>query len=126
MKPDRAIFSQPVVREILAYFISNPNANDTVEGLVEWRLLEQRIRHSVTEAELVLTELVARKLILARPGADGRIHYRVNPAKETEIIKGLYWAGVSPTALATFYRGIRHSNASSYGRIDPPSSNQRS
>jgi rSAM/selenodomain-associated transferase 2 len=45
---------------------------------------------------------------------------------ETEIIKGLYWAGVSPTALATFYRGIRHSNASSYGRIDPPSGNQQS
>jgi rSAM/selenodomain-associated transferase 2 len=31
---------------------------------------------------------------------------------ETEITKGLYWAGVSPTALATFYRGIHHSPAS--------------
>jgi rSAM/selenodomain-associated transferase 2 len=45
---------------------------------------------------------------------------------ETEITKGLYWAGVSPTALASFYRGIRHSNASSYRMINPPSSNQRS
>jgi hypothetical protein len=89
MKPDQAIFSQPVAREILAYFISNPNANDTVEGIVEWRLLEQRIRHSVAEAEATLTELVVRKLILARRGADGRIHYRVNPAKEAEILKRL-------------------------------------
>jgi rSAM/selenodomain-associated transferase 2 len=44
---------------------------------------------------------------------------------ETEITKGLYWAGVSPTTLATFYRGIHrsHSNASSYRIINPPSSN---
>ena len=89
MKPDRAIFLQPVAREVLSYFISNSNANDTVEGLVEWRLLEQRIRHSLAEAEVAVTELVARELILARRGSDGRIHYRVNPAKETEILKRL-------------------------------------
>jgi rSAM/selenodomain-associated transferase 2 len=43
---------------------------------------------------------------------------------ETEITKWLYWAGVSPTALATFYRGIHrsHPNASPYRIINPPSS----
>ncbi|MEO8427758.1 MAG: hypothetical protein ABI651_11675 [Verrucomicrobiota bacterium] len=97
MKRDRAIFSQPVACEILGYFISNPNANDTVEGLVEWRLLEQRIRHSIAEAESALTELVAGKLILARRGADGRIHYRVNPAKETEILERLKLKPPHPT-----------------------------
>jgi rSAM/selenodomain-associated transferase 2 len=44
---------------------------------------------------------------------------------ETEITKALYWAGVSPTALARFYRGIHrnHSNASS-DRIIHASSRQ--
>ncbi len=44
---------------------------------------------------------------------------------ETEITKWLYRAGVSPTALAKFYRGIyrSHSNASPYRIINPPSSN---
>lgn len=43
---------------------------------------------------------------------------------ETELTKWLYWAGVSPTALASFYRGIRHSDSktSSDRMINPPSS----
>ena len=87
MKPACTIFSQPVAREVLVYFITYPDANDTVEGIVEWRLLEQQIRHSVAEAEATLSGLVAKKLMLARRGTDGRIHYRVNPAKKTEILK---------------------------------------
>jgi rSAM/selenodomain-associated transferase 2 len=31
---------------------------------------------------------------------------------ETEFIKWLYWAGISPTALAAFYRGIRRGHSS--------------
>jgi rSAM/selenodomain-associated transferase 2 len=47
---------------------------------------------------------------------------------ETEITKWLYWAGVSPTALATFYRGIHrsHPNASPDRVINPSSSKYNS
>jgi rSAM/selenodomain-associated transferase 2 len=33
---------------------------------------------------------------------------------ETEIIKWLYWAGISPTGLATFYRGSRRGRSSTF------------
>jgi rSAM/selenodomain-associated transferase 2 len=45
---------------------------------------------------------------------------------ETEITKGLYWMGVSPTVLAAFYRGIQPNRPtpSCYRIINPPSTTE--
>jgi hypothetical protein len=65
----------PVAREILAYLRRCPRANDTVEGINEWWLLEQRIRSSVVETQAALEQLIERRLVVGRRGRDGRLRY---------------------------------------------------
>ena len=47
-------------KQILRYFVRNPNAADNLEGIVRWRLLEETIHHSVGETQQALTWLVSQ------------------------------------------------------------------
>jgi hypothetical protein len=71
--------------EILEYLLRNPDAGDTIEGIVEWWLLEQRIMQALEATRKSLDELVARDLLLAYHALDGRVHYRLNKEKQKEI-----------------------------------------
>jgi len=70
---------------ILAYLAENPEAEDTLEGVVEWWLLEQRIKHLAMKVEEALAQLVSAGLVLERKGRDLRSHYRINPDRLKEI-----------------------------------------
>ena len=80
---------QPIANEILAYLIKHPEAQDTLEGITEWWLLEQRIRSAVAEVDGALHNLVADDLLVSRQCADGRTYYGLNRAKEREIRRHL-------------------------------------
>jgi len=67
--------------EILDYLVKHPKAQDTVEGITQWWLLEQRIVRAVTEVKTALTGLVVKKLVITRQGTDGRIYYRLNKGR---------------------------------------------
>jgi len=75
----------PIFYEILAYFVDHPQAQDTVEGIVEWWLLEQRIKQATTQVKAVLAQLEGEDLVSTREGAAGRVYYRVNRQKMREI-----------------------------------------
>jgi len=75
----------PIFYEILAYFVDHPQAQDTVEGIVEWWLLEQRIKQATTQVKAALEQLVAEGLVIIREGTAGRVYYRVNRQKLREI-----------------------------------------
>jgi hypothetical protein len=76
---------QPIANEILAYLVKHPEAQDTLEGITEWWLLEQRIRYAVAEVDGTLNNLLAEGLLMTRQCADGRTYYGLNRAKEREI-----------------------------------------
>ena len=80
---------QPIADEILAYLVEHPDAQDTVEGITEWWLLEQRIRYAVAEVDGALNNLVADDLLLTRQCADGRTYFGLNRAREREIRRHL-------------------------------------
>ena len=71
--------------EILAYLADHPNAQDTLEGIVEWWLLEREIKFQTARVKEALSELVAKELILEKMGSDSQRHYRINQAKYKEI-----------------------------------------
>ena len=71
--------------EILAYLIDHPNARDTLEGIVEWWLLEQQIKFQTARVKDALSDLVARGLILEKKGSNSQIHYRINQNMFKEI-----------------------------------------
>jgi hypothetical protein len=74
-----------MAREILEYLSGKPNANDTLEGIVEWWLTEQRIKRALSETRAALGELVRSGWVIAEQRKDGRTHYRSNPQKKREI-----------------------------------------
>jgi hypothetical protein len=71
--------------ETLAYLAEHPDAQDTLEGIVEWWLMEQQIKRGIAQVKDALAELVTQGLVLERKGRDGRIHYRVDRRKAAEI-----------------------------------------
>lgn len=71
--------------QILSYLADNPEANDTVEGIEQWWLLEQRILEERTRVERALSELAAAGLIAASRGADGRTRYRLADGRGPQV-----------------------------------------
>jgi hypothetical protein len=66
-----------LAREILSYMARNPNASDTLEGIVEWWLLEHRIRTRAALVRQALEELMAKGLMDQTVSSD-RTMYRIN------------------------------------------------
>ena len=73
--------------EILSYLVDHQKAQDTLEGIVEWWLLERHINFQTARVKAALSDLVARGLILEKKGSNSQIHYRVNQVKYKEIQK---------------------------------------
>lgn len=66
--------------EILEYLARHPQAQDTVEGIAEWWILEQRAHTSVAQVKAALERLVARGLVAAQTSREGRVFYRAQAA----------------------------------------------
>ena len=75
--------------EILAYLVDHPNARDTLEGILEWWLLERQIKFQTARVKEALSDLVDKELLLERRGANSHIHYQLNLTKYNEI-QGLF------------------------------------
>jgi DNA-binding PadR family transcriptional regulator len=71
--------------EILAYLADHPDSGDTLEGIVEWWLLERKIKRQTANVREALTELVAKGWVLEYKGRDARTYYRLNRRKHEEI-----------------------------------------
>jgi hypothetical protein len=70
---------------LLSYLFENTAASDTLEGIVEWWLLNQRIIYGTAEVKEILDQFVAQQLIVATQSSDKRVHYRVNRDRVKEI-----------------------------------------
>jgi hypothetical protein len=77
---------QPAISsEILAYLLEHPQAQDTLEGIAQWWLMEQRIKQVISEVKSAIKELVQEGLVLEQEGADGQARYRINLEKKAQI-----------------------------------------
>lgn len=70
---------------VLAYLVEHQDAQDTLEGIIEWWLVEQEIKHQTAAVKAVLAELVDKELIIEHQEIDSRSHYRINRQKKREI-----------------------------------------
>lgn len=76
---------QDIAYELLEYLVENPDAQDTLEGIVEWWLFEQTIKQQTALVQMALTELVGMGVVLERKGKDARTYYKLNRRKLKEI-----------------------------------------
>lgn len=82
---DFEIGKRRVEQLILAYLTRNPTAEDTVDGILQWWLVQQEICFRMQEVETALVELTGRGLVTQRVGEDFRVRYRINPNEYEQI-----------------------------------------
>ncbi len=67
--------------DILAYLTNHPAAQDTVEGIVQWWILDKRIQDSIVEVQRALDRLVSRQLLIETKRVGAGSVYSINPEK---------------------------------------------
>jgi len=78
--------------EILEYLAEHPDAQDSLEGIVEWWLLERRLKRKTQLVKEVLADLVSQGLVQQSQNRDAPSRYRLNPSRAGEI-QGLWKKG---------------------------------
>ena len=68
-------------RSILGYLLENPRAQDTLEGIVEWWLLKQRIEREAARIGRAVETLVADGFLVEKAVAGGSPRYALNPER---------------------------------------------
>lgn len=71
-------------REILLHYLANPQTADNLEGIAEWRLLEDFVRRRVEETNEALEWLVRQGFLTKTVGPAAPPVYRLNPTKVNE------------------------------------------
>jgi DNA-binding MarR family transcriptional regulator len=71
--------------QVLSYLVKNPKAEDTLEGVLQWWLLQERIGYEMKRVKQALEELAVRNFVTEVNGPENRIFYRINEAQRNEI-----------------------------------------
>jgi hypothetical protein len=90
-----------IARHILSYLVEHPQAQDTLEGILHWWLLEQQIKRWTPRVREALDELIAQGWVRERKGRDGQVHYRVNRRKIGRIRAALERIEAQPERIST-------------------------
>jgi hypothetical protein len=77
--------AHPISREILEYLLQNPRAQDTMDGILQWWLLEHYIKHNVALVRDAISFLIRKNLVLVRQGRDMQTYFRINQDRYQEI-----------------------------------------
>lgn len=67
-----------IAREILAYLTDHPDAGDTLEGIMEWWMLERKIKFESSSVEQALNELVTKGDVLRVKGKNSKVYFNLN------------------------------------------------
>jgi hypothetical protein len=66
------------VREILQHYLANPQTADSLEGIAEWRLIDDFVRQRAEETRRAVEWLVERGLLVRTVGGAIPPVYRLN------------------------------------------------
>jgi hypothetical protein len=62
--PRKASTPTELAKEILSYFLRNPHAADSLEGVTRWRLMEERVHRELENTDQALNWLVRRGFLV--------------------------------------------------------------
>ena len=66
-----------VASEILGYLTKHPSAEDTLEGIVQWLILEKHLQTTPGIVAHALAQLIERRLVTTRQGTGGPMIYHL-------------------------------------------------
>ena len=78
--------SRNIAQAILEYLLANPRAEDTLEGITSWWLLERTIKQQTQQVKAALEMLIEEDLVIAVRGRGGHTHYKVNRKRHKKIV----------------------------------------
>jgi len=76
-----------VTRHVLSYFVRNPQAVDSLEGVARWRLLDEVVHLRVSETRDALTWLVARGVLQQTEGPGRAPLFSLDPERKDEAAR---------------------------------------
>ena len=85
----RAEVDPEIARQVLGYFMRNPQAADTLEGIARWRLLEERLQRTVHQTEAAVGWLVTKGFLQEVAPAGSVKLYRLDPKRHENAAKFL-------------------------------------
>ena len=74
------------MKQVLNYFVRNPNAADNLEGITRWRLLEEQIHRSLQETQVALAWLVEQGFLDEVKTSGAPPIFRLNPERRADAI----------------------------------------
>src|SRR6266480_4920467 len=79
----KCVFTNPRLRspapEILDYLARQPDAQDTIEGILHWWVLDSCIRSWAPKIAKTVAQLVERGFLEEKQSPDGKIFYHISP-----------------------------------------------
>jgi hypothetical protein len=84
MADDGAGAKADIRREVLSYFLRNPDTADSLEGIARWRLLEERVHRTITETQAALEWLVEQGYLVRIDHASAEPVFRLNEEKPAD------------------------------------------
>ena len=81
----RASQKTEISNAVLSYLLEHPDAQDTLEGIVEWWLMAHMIKLRANVVKEVVDDLTSQQLLLEHQGKDLCTRYRINRSKLEEI-----------------------------------------
>ena len=89
MKVAELTLQQSVEHDILEYMVRYPGVQGTIEEIVEWWIVEMRIRRALKEVRAALEHLTELGWINTQLSGNGKTYYQINLDKEQEILNSL-------------------------------------
>jgi hypothetical protein len=65
--------------EILDYLARHPDAQDTIDGILHWWVLDAHIRKWAPKIAKTVAQLVERGFLEEKRSSDGKIFYHISP-----------------------------------------------
>ncbi|HYX54404.1 MAG TPA: hypothetical protein VE783_13185 [Candidatus Limnocylindrales bacterium] len=89
MRRSRVEEEPETARQVLSYFVRNPQATDTLEGIARWRLLEEQLQRSLRQTDAAIKWLVEEGYLQAiQPVTSVRL-YRLDPQRQEDAVQFL-------------------------------------
>jgi len=82
--------SENLAKEILAYFLRNPQSADDLHGITRWRLLDQMIHHALQDTRAALDLLVQQGYLKTESTTGSDPVFRLNAERKDEALNFVY------------------------------------
>lgn len=73
----------------MRYLQTNPEAKDTLQGIAEWWLLQEKIAAAVDQVSNAVKWLVANGYLVEKQIPGSTVYYEINPARRDDVLKFL-------------------------------------